>query len=170
MKPFKDTAVGAWLTTNAPGVLTIIGNFVPAPIKGTLDILKTIVAGQPSLTDAQKQDFNKVADDFELTLIADDQADRANARAREIAIATNPVAPLINKIITPFLAIAVTLGFFGILVFLLLSAVPQRNEAVLYTMLGSLGTVWITIAGYYYGSSAGSAAKSAQIEQMTQSK
>lgn len=93
-------------------------------------------------------------------------ADKASARDREIAIANSDKAPLINKIILPILASFVTLGFFGILLFMMFHSVPIANSAVLFTMLGSLGTAWITIVGYYFGSSLGSSKKSEELKDL----
>ena len=76
--------------------------------------------------------------------------DRANARGREIAL----------RDMTPkVLAVGITLGFFGILAFMLQFEVPPGSRDVLNIMLGSLGTAWISVVTYYFGSSAGSARK-----------
>ena len=71
--------------------------------------------------------------------------------ARDMQMATRSWVP-------PLLAAAVTIGFFGILVMMLLGKVDSNNPAILM-MLGSLGTAWTGIIAYYFGSSAGSQAK-----------
>lgn len=76
--------------------------------------------------------------------------DRANARDREVK----------TKDWTPkALAVAITLGFFALLFFLLGHEPPAGSRDVLNIMLGSLGSAWIGVVTYYFGSSAGSARK-----------
>lgn len=77
--------------------------------------------------------------------------DTANARSREIAV----------KDSTPrVLAYGTTVGFFLALLGLNLMPIPAENRATIYSMVGSLGTVWILVMGYYFGSSRGSEDKS----------
>jgi plasmid maintenance system antidote protein VapI len=71
--------------------------------------------------------------------------------AREMQATTRSIVP-------PALAAIVTVGFFGILVMMLLGQVDSNNPPILM-MLGSLGTAWTGIIAYYFGSSAGSQAK-----------
>jgi hypothetical protein len=76
--------------------------------------------------------------------------DRANARAMGIQ----------NKDWVPkVLAMAVTGGFFGILLLLALKALPEANRDMVNVVVGALGTAWISIITYYFGTSAGSMRK-----------
>ena len=71
--------------------------------------------------------------------------------AREMQATTRSLMP-------PILAGAVTIGFFGIMGLMFFSKLDSNNPAILM-MLGSLGTAWTGIIAYYFGSSAGSQAK-----------
>jgi hypothetical protein len=71
--------------------------------------------------------------------------------AREMQATTRSLMP-------PVLAGTVTVGFFGIMVMMFIGKVDSANPAILM-MLGSLGTAWTGIIAYYFGSSAGSQAK-----------
>jgi hypothetical protein len=76
--------------------------------------------------------------------------DRANARAMGIA----------NKDWVPkALAMSVTGGFFGILLLMTLKELPPENSNLVNVVIGALGTAWISIIGYYFGTSAGSMRK-----------
>lgn len=76
--------------------------------------------------------------------------DRDSARQREIAV---------KDWVPGVLALFLTLGFFGLLGWMMYKAPPEGSRDILNIMLGSLGTGWVTMLAYYFGSSAGSASK-----------
>lgn len=57
------------------------------------------------------------------------------------------------------LAVVITVGFFGILIWMLINGMPKNGTEALLMMLGALGTAWTGVVNFYYGSSAGSKAK-----------
>ncbi len=74
-------------------------------------------------------------------------SDRDSARKREMAVRDN----------TPrVLAYLVTAGFFALLALLAFHTVPIENEKILDVMVGSLGTAWISMIAYYYGTNSAS--------------
>jgi hypothetical protein len=70
-----------------------------------------------------------------------------------------------NDWIPRAMAIMVTFGFFGILTWLLTKGVPPTGSETLIYMLGALGTAWTGIVQFYFGSSAGSKAKTDALVQ-----
>lgn len=83
-------------------------------------------------------------------------ADTASARQMQ---------ELTHSNIPPILALLVTGGFFGILGFLIFS--DYNPTEPLLVMLGSLGTAWTMIIGFYFGSSQGSQQKNDLLANST---
>ena len=67
------------------------------------------------------------------------------------------------------LAGGVTTGFFAVLIWMLMHDVPATTKDVLNIMLGSLGTAWVSIIAYYFGSSSGSDRKTELMAKSTKS-
>jgi len=77
--------------------------------------------------------------------------------AREMQATTRSIVP-------PALAAIITVGFFGILIMMMFGKVDGNNPTILM-MLGSLSTAWTGIIAYYFGSSAGSQAKTEMLSK-----
>lgn len=71
--------------------------------------------------------------------------DRHSARNRQIKL-RDPVPA--------FLAMFLTLGFFGVLGGLIYFPIRTNVQSLVDVMLGSLGTAWVTAMAYYFGDSA----------------
>lgn len=65
------------------------------------------------------------------------------------------------------LAISVTLGYFGILAYVLVIGLPMNGSEVLLMLLGTLSAGWTGIMAFYFGSSSGSQKKDAMIYNST---
>jgi hypothetical protein len=83
--------------------------------------------------------------------------------AREMQAATRSWVP-------PLLAASVTVGFFAILGGMMFGKMSVADNTALTMMLGSLGTAWTGIIAYYFGSSAGSQAKTEMLSRASPNK
>ena len=155
------------LGTLAPTILTGLGG----PLGGVAgSILGKVIKGDPKaaaedvvsaitpapdpdtvlkLKDAENQ-FQEFMAANNLSIQEADNEDRASARQMQISV----------KSLTPgLLTLIVTVGFFGLLFILTKRDVPAGSKEVLYSMVGVLGTAWVSIVNIYFGSSSGSADK-----------
>ena len=151
-----------WLKMIAPTLATAIaGPFggmaygIVAKVMGITpeDAQKTIETGKltaEQIASVQTAEIELKAKALELKLNFEELAVKDRASARDMQKETKSYVP-------PMLAGLVTLGFFGILLGLMLGYAKQSNE--LLVMLGSLGTAWTGIIAFYFGSSSGSQAK-----------
>jgi len=89
-----------------------------------------------------------------------------SARNREIQIATSDAAPMLNKIVTPVLAlgtVGLTFILFGVIIF---TDVDADSKDILIYVLGALTSAVTMVLGYYFGSSAGSKEKDSKIKDL----
>lgn len=121
---------------------------------GTFD---DIMAALANPTGDQLANIKKIDNDFkvqmksldiDLARIAEEDRDSA----RQMQSATKSWLP-------PTLAVLVTVGFFGIIVYILRVGLPESGKEALLLLLGSLGTAWTSIMAFYFGSSSGSQTK-----------
>lgn len=108
----------------------------------------------------------KIALDFYKT----EMQDMADARNREIQIATSDKAPLINKIIQPILAILLLGSCFIFWYIILFKDIPKEKEMIIAGIVGSLTTISMGVVGYYFGSSTGSKSKADQLDKLLTTK
>ena len=93
-----------------------------------------------------------------------------SARKREIEIATSAAALMLNKIVTPILAlgtVGLTFILFAVIIFV---DVDANSKDILIYVLGALTSAVTMVLGYYFGSSAGSKEKSQQLDDILEKK
>ena len=159
--------------------LELIQNHLKGPFKDTLlpIICKELNIEEGAIDSAlvllqsekgskeQKEALSTVLSSFDKTikqkygiaLVVADNNIKNQISARNMAVSTKSKVP-------EFLSIMITAGFFSVLGYLLLN--DSRPNETLLVMLGSLGTAWVAVVNYWFGSSSGSAYKSELLERM----
>lgn len=94
--------------------------------------------------------------------------DTGNARNREIQVAQSEHATRLSKNISPYLALGTTILAFSLFYILIFSPETIKGDSkdVVIYILGVLSAILTQVYSYYFGSSAGSAAKQKTIEGM----
>lgn len=118
---------------------------------------------------ASKEDYAKLqieAMKHEEFMAELDAKDRADARDREVQIATSEKAPMINKVVTPVIALGVIVLSFVLFAILIFVQVETQSKDILIYILGVLSAAVTQILSYYFGSSQGSKDKAMQLKEV----
>jgi hypothetical protein len=150
------------LKTMAPGLATLVagpmGGMAVKAIAAKFGVEDTLEA----VTNAIQSDPEAAMKlrEIDLKEIEAHAKDRDSARNRETAIATSAAAPMLNKLVTPVLALGVVgLSFVLFTILIFVDVQPEAKDILIY-ILGVLSAAVTQILSYYFGSSQGSKDKS----------
>lgn len=125
---------------------------------GTQDDIMAILANP---TGDQLAALKKIDADFKVQMRAlDIDLERIAANDRDSA---RDMQKETKDWIPRALAVSVTIGFFGILLYMLIYGLPTTGNEALLLLLGALQTAWGGIIAFYFGSSSGSQQKDKMI-------
>ncbi len=164
-----------WLKQVAPTIATALGGplagmavsaiskAIGVDEKDVGDLINNnkLTADQIAQVKLAEIELQKQANDLGLNFEALAVDDRKSAR--EMQATTRSIVP-------PLLAASVTIGFFAILGGMMFGKMSVADNTALTMMLGSLGTAWTGIIAYYFGSSAGSQAKTDLLSKSSATK
>ena len=107
----------------------------------------------------------------ELARLSAYHANTASAREREMKIANSEIAPMVNKIIVPCLAILIVFLTFGMMSAILFMDIESgKNYEISLYILGLLSGALMSCINYYFGSSTGSKEKSKELQEIMEKK
>ncbi|MDK2909651.1 MAG: hypothetical protein PWR20_1218 [Bacteroidales bacterium] len=154
-KAFKDTAVGKFLTENAPHLLDVIGDvFPPAQLISNL-----LTREAPGLTPEQKLEFEKCLREYEQNELKAYLADVANAREMNVNIQQSSNASWLAKNVSFLIDLVIVVCTIILVLLLYYKPIPDGNREIAYAVLGVLLTGLSTVLNFYRGSSKGSVDK-----------
>jgi energy-converting hydrogenase Eha subunit A len=148
----------------APGLATMVagpmGGMAVKAIASKLGVEPTEQAVADHLA-MNPEHMVKLAE-IDLDKIKAHYAEMDSARNREIAIASSANVPMLNKLVTPILALGVTALSFVLFAILIFVEVRPEAKDILIYILGVLSAAVTQVLSYYFGSSQGSKDKDDQ--------
>jgi len=159
-----------WLAQIAPTIATALGG----PLAGmAVSAVSKAIGCTPeevqNVISSNKLDATQVAALQQAELELKKQAQEMSLDFAKLAVddrkSARDMQSVTKSFIPPLLALSVTGGFFGILVGLMYGQIQHAPQIDI--MLGSLGTAWTGIIGFYFGSSASSQTKDQLLHQST---
>lgn len=137
----------------------LIDHFLPDPVAAEKAKIELAQMEQDGRLKEMVQENERIRTEVE---------DRKSARDREASVVTSADAPVLNKIVTPILAlgtVSIALLLFGVVLFQTGLIDPSRKDLAIY-ILGALTTAVTQVLSYYFGSSDGSSKKNVLLEDM----
>ena len=160
-KAFKDTAVGKFLGGVAPGILDMVGDIFP-PAK----LLSGLFDKEPDILPEQRLEFEKLLNEYQTNELKAYLEDVANARDMQ-KTALGQTDNFSKRFIYIFASVCMILIFvYAYLV--TFAAIPVANQQTANTLTGIfVGSVFMSIIGYFFGSSKGSSDKTDLLKNLT---
>ena len=163
-----------WLNQIAPTIATCLGGPLAGLAVTALSKLFEVAPDQvQSMINDNKLSADKIAAVQQEEIKFKEQTQALGLNFEQLAVedrkSARDMQTVTGSLIPPMLSILVTLGFFGILVYLMVRPADTANTPLMI-MLGSLGTAWTGIIAFYFGSSAGSRAKDQMLFDSTPAK
>ena len=124
------------------------------------------VMPDPAAAAQAKLELAKQARDGDLKELEAQFKDIDSARDREAQIVTSEAAPLLNKIVTPILAlgtVGLSFALFGVLIF---TEITDASKDILIYVLGAVNSASTMVLAYYFGSSVGSKDKTEELKRI----
>jgi len=160
--------VASWILGDKTGAAVTKITGIAQDLLGTSDAagIERAIAADPNLAlqfkmaiiqaeaDARRQEFDTLQAQL---------ADVQSARNQTVKLAE---AGSVIAWGAPIISILITIGFFAMLYVVVRQEIPESSQTLANIMLGSLGTSFTAVVGYWVGSSAGSAQKTNALEKL----
>jgi ABC-type multidrug transport system permease subunit len=160
--------VASWIMGDKTGAAVTKITGIDRNLLGTDDAtdMERAIAADPNLAlqfkmaiiqaeaDARRQQFDTLQAQL---------ADVASARSQTVKLAETGSAIAWGA---PIISTLITFGFFAMLYLVIRQEIPESSQTLANIMLGSLGTSFTAVVGYWVGSSAGSAQKTSALEKI----
>ncbi|RKE36630.1 hypothetical protein B0G76_2832 [Paraburkholderia sp. BL23I1N1] len=167
LAPTIATVLGGPLAGGAVTALESVFGITPQPTASTDDRQATLAAAISGATPEQLAAMRKADQDYAVAMAQAGFKDtetlasltvQDTVSARDMQVSTKSWTPTL-------LTLAITAGFFAMLVMLMYVNVPDANKAIVYGFTGTLGTAWLVAVHFWFGTTQSSDRKTELLAQ-----
>lgn len=154
LAPTIATCVGGPLAGGAIAAIEGVFGLTPAPSASTDDRQGAIAAAISGATPEQLAAMRKADQDYAVAMAQAGFKDTETLASLKVqdTVSARDMQKANKSPVPAWLTFLVTLGFFGLLGVLFFVPVPKSGEAMIYASTGTLGTVWLSIIHFWFGS------------------
>lgn len=160
-----------WLAQIAPTIATCLGGpLAGLAVTALSKVLNISADSVQSVIDSGKLSAEQIAQIKIAELELEKQAQELGLNFEQLAVDDRKSARAMQtetkSTVPAVLSYGITIGFFGILLSIMLGYATDNNQPLLI-MLGSLGTAWVSVVAFWFGSTNGSQNKDQMLYNST---
>lgn len=154
LAPTIATCVGGPLAGGAIAALEGVFGLTPAPSASTDDRQGAIAAAISGATPQQLADMRKADQDYAVAMAQAGFKDTETLASLKVqdTVSARDMQKANKSAVPAWLTFLITAGFFGLLTALFVAPVPDGAKALIYSATGTLGTVWLVVVHFWFGS------------------
>jgi hypothetical protein len=161
LAPSIATAVGGPLAGTAVTALERVFGLTPdanASVSQRQDDIAAAIAGA---SPEQLANMRKADQDFQVSMASLGFKDKEALAALNVqdVEGARDMQKSNKSWVPPVLTLFITAGFFGLIIAMIFCNIPTDNKAILYTLIGTLGTAWLACIHFWFGDTQASADK-----------
>jgi hypothetical protein len=154
LAPTIASVIGGPLAGSGVSALEKLFGLTPAPSASASDRLNDVAAAIAGATPQQLADMRKADQDYAVSMAQAGFKDTETLASLKVqdTVSARDMQTANKSPVPAWLTFCVTAGFFGMLAALFFVNVPEGNKPVVFSFTGTLGTAWLVVMHFWFGS------------------
>jgi hypothetical protein len=154
LAPTIATCAGGPLIGGAVAELESVFGLTPAPSASISDRQEAVAAAISGATPEQLAAIRAKDQDYAVAMAQAGFKDTETLASLKVqdTVSARDMQTANKSPVPAWLTFVITCGFFGLLIGLFCAPVPEASKALIYSATGTLGTVWLVVVHFWFGS------------------
>lgn len=154
LAPTIASVIGGPLAGSGVSALEKLFGLTPAPSASPSDRLNDVAAAISGATPEQLAGMRKADQDYAVAMAQAGFKDTETLASLKVqdTVSARDMQTANKSPVPAWLTFVITVGFFGLLIGLFCVPVPEASKPLIYSATGTLGTVWLVVVHFWFGS------------------